>query len=569
MRNLKQGHNDHIIISVVKKELSVPDLLKMSIQQFADTTTQQLRELQHTKYLEEIEENSKRSMTDEIEARRRHTNIGQAEAWRQGTNTSIDMTKALVEESTKPINDQIMTMLSNPSLDNQTPIVDNNLDSLKKFPGYVDKTIRLVSSSSKPNRTANEELDIEKKDQLDMKNRENTSYANTSITIEKSNAPKVIDLLKLSKVKEDLKDAADESSTDVNIPMRLVCSDGQRNFILQRPGGNPIECSAVLTDKRVQGLLLNNMIIGGRSRISDLERYISETTLANKKIVATCKIFVHNDRTSSESGYLKFCSEFTTDRRAGVVNTIENSSSTNLSNLSIQFYIIPPELKEAITILRSIDGSDTHHTLYGIIISKAAGPPKYVNSKPEFYSNTDQMVSSPERVVDDDILTSTIPPTSSPRTNANTNANTNLNKGITIPNIINTLPIKPTNQQLNLGNQMANSLAMNSSRNLSMLLGNASKTMSLSNKFSINTIPNINTNINKPNNIQKPFDDWDLTNQLNIIKNCAKYCVSNGPTSVDNLRAKEGAELYTPFLFEDHNRYNEFQNILKDLLGFK
>ena len=67
-------------------------------------------------------------------------------------------------------------------------------------------------------------------------------------------------------------------------------------------------------------------------------------------------------------GFTSFCNEFVTDRRAGISN-IKNT---------VQFYIIPPQLKGSISILRNMEGTDTNHTLYGIFVSKESGPEQYM-----------------------------------------------------------------------------------------------------------------------------------------------------------------------------------------------
>jgi hypothetical protein len=119
-------------------------------------------------------------------------------------------------------------------------------------------------------------------------------------------------------------------------------------------------------------------MIEGRSRIEELEKFVNQVSAHNqiasdrKRILATFRMLVPLGvgETDASNAYQKYCDEMVTDRRAGICNI----------NKDVQIYIIPPALKDAITLLRSFQSSENRGVLFGVAIVRAQGPDEYVHA---------------------------------------------------------------------------------------------------------------------------------------------------------------------------------------------
>jgi SPOC domain len=394
-----------------------------------------------------------------------------------------------------------------------------------------------------------------------------------------------------------------------NIPVRLICDNGGPHFSVCRPGSSPIECTASLTDRRVQGLLKPTLTVEGRTRIADLERFINETSARGKKIIATCQVFVR--ATGPDSAYAKFCEEFTTDRRSGISNISE----------SVAFYVVPPLLKDCITVLRSINCSDVEHTLYGVIVTKDEGPDEYVHAIPEFIS--DDVPASPERAYDDDnmdsdydrmaidapgkgpggstLASSTFGPPSgsSISPSSSISGHSTHSSGISAPpphayghghglgqpqqmhathTVASSMAprplaagsIPPPRPQMSLANAMPSRLGgpmgpgpgpgprpTMPGLGLGMGLGHQSLQMrpphqQQQQQQQVSLQPAANT----------PLD-------MESIRKVAQFCATNGVQAIGVLKAREQAAALTPFLFEGQPGHQEFLAMLKEILGLR
>lgn len=92
-----------------------------------------------------------------------------------------------------------------------------------------------------------------------------------------------------------------------------------------------------------------------------LETFVNENMATGKRIVVPFTLFVEN-KDNGKSGYGKFCAEFVKDERAGLDNLLEN----------VQVYILPPALKNRITILRGYQ-EEQGNVLYGLAVFKEVG----------------------------------------------------------------------------------------------------------------------------------------------------------------------------------------------------
>lgn len=118
--------------------------------------------------------------------------------------------------------------------------------------------------------------------------------------------------------------------------------------------------------RRLQGCVKNTFNIDGRTKIAELDKFVKDLLAANKKIVGTFALLISE---SCADSYKKFCDEFVKDQRAGISNVTD----------TVQVYLIPPALKNAIHILQplaleNVSNLRGHGLLYGVIVGKAPGP---------------------------------------------------------------------------------------------------------------------------------------------------------------------------------------------------
>jgi hypothetical protein len=129
------------------------------------------------------------------------------------------------------------------------------------------------------------------------------------------------------------------------------------------------------SNRRIQGCIKNAVNIDGRTKIPELQRFLTELLELKKKIVAVVVFLVFDvNPNDKENSYVKFCDEFKRDQRASISNVTDGT----------QLYVIPPEIKDSIGILRSItldarDNAMNQGVLYGIVVSKEPGPSNFVN----------------------------------------------------------------------------------------------------------------------------------------------------------------------------------------------
>lgn len=132
--------------------------------------------------------------------------------------------------------------------------------------------------------------------------------------------------------------------------------------------------------RRMQGMLKASINVDFRTRIAEVERFISEVLAQGKKTVAIVLFVVPSAHAAaSSSSYRKFCEEFTTAQRVGM---------SNVSDV-LQLYLVPPALQSSISILRDVrldafprqsiaPTEFQHQILFGIVVSKENGPSQFV-----------------------------------------------------------------------------------------------------------------------------------------------------------------------------------------------
>lgn len=369
-----------------------------------------------------------------------------------------------------------------------------------------------------------------------------------------------------------------------------------------------------MTHRRVQGLIKPFVSIDYRTKIADLEKFIIQSSASGRKIIATCYIFVKG-ASSPESGYSRLCKDYTEDRKAGLQNVKEN----------VQFYIIPPQLKGALTILRSLEGQDTSHTLYGIIVAREEGPAKYVQMSMSSFNQYDvdddgqPMAKSPEydTMTDDTANDLSIHQMIMSNVSYTPNAIPPVASAIPRPILGQPRPLVPQNvlniphslpinagvprgvpaavSGLNFAPRPMNALGLPPAFNIPRPLSvpsnnlplkplmppqNAGLAIPIANPRGI-TMPRPLSGLPMPSmagmnapravatgQAQVPsFDSQPFQKQRDIVRQVAQFCIDNGPETIAFLKNKDTARMSTPFLFEGHSAFNEFHGILKQLLG--
>jgi hypothetical protein len=318
-----------------------------------------------------------------------------------------------------------------------------------------------------------------------------------------------------------------------------------------------------------------------------LEKFIIQSSASGRKIIATCRIFVRKE-SALVSTYSKLCREFTDDRKAGLQNVREN----------VQVYIVPPQLKGSVSILRSIDGDDCSHTLYGIIVSREEGPSKYVHAVNDIVMEEELMQHSPqhddEMEVDDgsglevppniNLSVPLIPSSAPPQRFGPRPAMITTPRGLAVgpPHVTAPRPLATGGLSFQLSGpprpMTSGGLAlpiqppraipgMNfPSAGLSLPRPGVLPTpmaMNLQPRTGL-SLPGSGLSLQpRPAAPTASFDAQPSAKQRDIIRQIAQFCVDNGPETLAILKKKDTARTSTPFLFEGHPAYEEFQTALR------
>lgn len=113
----------------------------------------------------------------------------------------------------------------------------------------------------------------------------------------------------------------------------------------------------------MQGLIRSVISIDGRMRVAEADRFINENI--GRKLVAPFRIYTSKNLPAN-SGYYKFCEEFTRDQRIAIFNATKDQ---------VWVYVLPPALKDSISFLKGFHiEKGSERCLYGIIICRESAP---------------------------------------------------------------------------------------------------------------------------------------------------------------------------------------------------
>lgn len=190
----------------------------------------------------------------------------------------------------------------------------------------------------------------------------------------------------------DIEAATTTQETKVTDALYVVSSKGNASLEIMRSGAAWIKCFGMIANKEreAQGVLHDKLVMIGRVRFHDLNKFIDSYKRQKSKKVAIMVITVGGD-VSFDSAFGNMVRELSEPgkERAGLFygEGIKDSKETNY-----ELYIVPPSLKSKLTELhsRQDDLDDlifasgpqctVSNTFYGVVTYTDGGPDRYVNA---------------------------------------------------------------------------------------------------------------------------------------------------------------------------------------------
>lgn len=420
-------------------EMSVEELLQMSSDELANPKELQQREKQRVSSLKASEVSC--GVEAALEARRKVAMTG-SEAWRDNKSlmestiqTSSDGNNAATHAQPESL---VVAESANSGAGDKKSDQRAAAATAGKKTVDVDAGSRLLSPRSAEEMTALRESKEEqqaaellqasgKRKRADGDASEvNTSAADSTVAPAKR-GPSVLEMLQSTSstevesprsatklAEESTSESTLASDTLLSLPVKLLSITGTQEFTIEKPGNQVMECYGVVTDRspfilfllvffcsyiirmtmhrRVQGLIPENLLIRGRSKFPEVEKFIAEKSSQGRKVISSFKMMVTSD-VGPNSAFHRFCDEFVTNKRVGVFN-----------NELITVFIFPPALKSTFAILNSVSSKDEQRTLYAVVISREMGPPQFVYAKPEIVHDLSPLPPMPNPVASVDDL---------------------------------------------------------------------------------------------------------------------------------------------------------------------
>jgi len=608
MRNLKQSHNEQLIMKLVTCELTSEKLLGMSEKELADFTTRQLREKQSS--TTEQESILRTSTQEVLEARQRNTMSGQQESWRggsgAGTGVVLDSDNGGGGDSSNQQNEMDMTedggsagngkkrrlygegevskgegdgkLPDGRSLEIEKKVHSESKQAAKSAAAAtgtrgaagtkrsidVDAGSRFVglqptspSISAALSASSGDEERPAKLKKLEL------DALDSSSPSPRSKGPSVLDLLRNKSAAAPLSPTAEDPNAVAQTTVseltgfaaalrsgsfeKLLTSAGSFEMVITKPGGIVIECVAYSTNSQVQNLVRPKFDIEGRTKIEELDKYIKDVLQQGKKAVAVCVLLVEASQAGPGSGYVKFCEEFCKDRRAGTSNITKTGS--------VSFYTIPPQLKKFISVLSSAPDrseGDNEAVLYGVIIAKDIELSKRLNAVPAIIQPASTVKAST-------ILSSSSTSGSDSQ-----------------PDVLKTVPIKNVDLiETSSRPIVAPPLLPPPKSSIPTLLPKTTAFSNLPLKLPTPSLPIGPTSSLKGlefgsglKSSNQPAPQDEKTRKETMLK-IANFCATKGIHNLQMLREKEESKNLMPFLYENNPGYAEFSKILKECLESK
>lgn len=380
LRNLKFTHNDSLIEAILNGDRTIAELLKMNSEELADPSTKVLRaanreNLMHASMIE--------SRDGLLEEKRREAMSSREESWRRGDNQgAVVVDGVALQNAAKFSKDHLIGNSSSmDSLDSGMHSIDDDEQIRVGEKRYLDEDDATGSAMSAADETT-EGGASNKFHRHDST--ESTSSTSDPVNVNDeevivpivvvprvrptkpiSKGPSVLQLLKSSGESFSERPSSPEpvienpsvyiptfsidppilrrqESLEVIGPMKLINSNGGSEFCITRPlpDGTSLQFVAVgvTLDRRIHGLIRSPTNIDGRVKVVDVDKFLEDTVGRRTKHVVCFRIFV-TDTVDSNSGYRKFCDEFTNDRKVGLSHLHDKDKVNYPISISIFIYL--------------------------------------------------------------------------------------------------------------------------------------------------------------------------------------------------------------------------------------
>ena len=323
-----------------------------------------------------------------------------------------------------------------------------------------------------------------------------------------------------------------------------------------------------LFNSKIKRVLKDTLLIEGRVKIVDMNKFLNEVITLKKKSLIKFKLTA-----TDESRYLldKFCEEYEKDSRAGVCNIGEGGT----------VYIIPPSFQKLVSCLTKDKIGKS--SVFAVLVIKSINPSNNeeeanVTIKPVSTTSNGKYCSIINFMSSIFIAPVAIKSQATPSTSTS----------VKLPSAFDTktpsAPVppaikKPIPTPENAFSNLSSTTAM-LNKPLPPVPPNSTTTMATVTPKVIPPPPTMPTSISKPippppappakpiaNNVTSSSFATPLVKQEDNILLTAQYCAANGVPAIDALKLKPEARVTTPFLFEDNPLYPEFIRVLKICLG--
>ena len=421
-RNLKEKHNDYLIFKLESHQVSLTNLLKMTSQQLADPAIQSQRSK-----LKDIQANA--SQSEEIFEAKRRAQAEQAEAERVNNSLPIKTIKLGIPEKVMPdlvsVESPIVLPLkepkeveirngqiSSPTSTHKTPIdgtkkaVSTGGTKSKIFKFLKANEDKITDSTLLQSKPVKQQAVVEKDEEPPA------SFYDGDNTISMEDDSGVNMELEEKEPKDICipEDTNDEEMIMITVPpkrnMKVYNSSGSFDVVISKSGGIKMRTMGLSTNRQIHGLMMENLVIEGRTKLDGLQKFIEDSQKKGKKVIIPFRFVISIDTYDS---FRKFSDEFTAAERSGMCNVNER----------IQLYLVPPLLRDRIPMLANlkvVDGLEDDRALYAVLVLKQnlshteyadRDPVIYIpQNESSFVCNTDSLKK--EKVIKSALYTSQI-----------------------------------------------------------------------------------------------------------------------------------------------------------------
>ena len=500
VRNLKHRHNEKYVARLLANEMSVVELLSMTPQQLATLETQSQRE--------------------EL----RNFQIEAAKRPRDDVVDEYDAAEAVDVDTIEDSSDDETTDAPPSSSGVSSPAVQGSKISLPPKPSPQADVKFSLHQKSGDGSGGNGLLDLLKKP-TGGSTTSPTAVIKVDSTLLSSGPSKSFGKVRLPSPEPEAYGDPDEDSSYANV--MILNTEGGFEVGVHKSGGIHIHGQGCTSDRYMQGLTPKRIDIGGRTKVTELHRYLKEQKKKGRKMLSVFAFEADDDK-GSPAGYKKLCAEMTAEEKVSVSQKFGNDA---------QIYIVPPDLKSQVGLLKRYQPKmdKDANILYGVLVSRDEGQAEYVDRAPTFWSKFRETSESHSRASS----VSSAPSKShkTPRFPSSNGASPEAKKPRAAEPLASTAALKPAVSVTAPSTQVSRVSAKTD-----------------------NSRPPVSSTL--------PAKDADASGEDLVakIEQTARWCHEKGATSIEVLRKKPDAESMLPFIFVGRPGYSEFRSKLKELI---